>query len=153
MAKITLSNGVVFEGTVAECNEFKQMQENGQIATTVSSPKKPKKGDGNATPQPTVEKAVSLKQTLYSTNIKDYEPKKVGGFYKWGKKGDTVKSRNYRAMMTAYCYAVATKGKALGCYDSKGNKICDFDEIKAAYEKAKAAFQKAYPYVKTADRK
>ena len=112
------------------------------------------KGKGNAVAvQPKVEEKVSLKQTLYSTNIKDYEPKKVNGFYKWGKKGDTVKSRNYRAMMTAYCYAVATKGKALACYDSKGNKVCDFDEIKGAYEKAKAAFQKAYPYTKMADRK
>lgn len=120
--------------------------------STLEKGNKPQSGRGNAT-QPKVEEKVNLKQTLYSTNIKDYEPKKVDGFYKWGKKGDTVKSRNYRAMMTAYCYAVATKGKALSCYDSKGNKICDFDEIKGAYEKAKTAFQKAYPYVKTADRK
>ncbi len=118
-----------------------------EIGSTVQPPKK---GNGN---NKVVEEKVSLKQTLYSTNIKDYEPKKVNGNYKWGKKGDTVKSRNYRAMMTAYCYAVATKGKALACYDSKGNKVCDFDEVKGAYEKAKAAFQKAYPYVKMADRK
>lgn len=110
-----------------------------------SKPTTSAKGKPSATATPTV------KVSGFSTNIKDYEPKKVDGFYKWGKKTDTIKSRNYRAMMVAYCYAVATKGEALGCYKD-GKKVCDFDDIKEAYYKAQADFKATYKYTKVADR-
>jgi hypothetical protein len=93
----------------------------------------------------------TIKVSGYSTNIKDYEPKKVNGFYKWGKKTDTVKSRNYRAMMVAYCYAVSTKGKALSCYEGK-TKLFEFDNIKEDYYKAQEKFKATYKYIKTSDR-
>ncbi len=93
----------------------------------------------------------SIKVKGYSTDIKDYEPKKVNGFYKWGKKSDTVKSRNYRAMMVAYCYAVATKGKALSCYEGN-TKLFEFEDIKADYYKAQEKFKSTYKYIKTSDR-
>ena len=88
----------------------------------------------------------------YSTKIADYEPKKVDGFYKWGRKTDTIKSRNYRAMQIAYCYAVATKGQAISsdeCFNL-GLEI-DYSE-NGAYAKAKAKFHEKFVYIKKADR-
>ena len=88
----------------------------------------------------------------YSTKLTDYAPKKVDGFYKWGKKTDTIKSQNYRAMQIAYCYAVATKGKAISsdeCY-KMGIQV-DYAEG-SAYAKAKESFKKKYVYIKKADR-
>lgn len=99
-----------------------------------------KKGRGSAT------------ATKYSTKIADYEPKKVDGFYKWGKKTDTMKSKNYRAMQIAYCYAVATKGQAVSsdeCFNL-GIEV-DYSEG-SAYGKAKAQFKKKFVYIKKADR-
>ena len=79
----------------------------------------------------------------YSTDIKDYEPKKsADGNYNWS---------SYKAKRTDYCYAVATDGKALGCYE-KGVKVVDFKDIETAFNKAKADFSKKYKYVKVADR-
>ncbi len=90
--------------------------------------------------------------TKYSTKLADYEPKKVDGFYKWGKKTDTIKSRNYRAMQIAYCYAVATKGQAISSDECLNLGIeVDYAE-NGAYKKAKAQFTKKYIYTKKADR-
>ena len=90
--------------------------------------------------------------TKYSTKLSDYEPKKVDGFYKWGKKTDTIKSRNYRAMQIAYCYAVTTKGQAISSDECLNLGIeVDFSE-NGAYKKAKAQFTKKYIYTKKADR-
>ena len=81
--------------------------------------------------------------TAYSTNIKDYEPKKsADGNYVWA---------SYKAKRTDYCYAVATKGKALGCYE-KGVKVVEFSEIEEAFNKAKTDFSAKYVYIKKADR-
>lgn len=94
----------------------------------------------------------SATATKYSTKLADYEPKKVDGFYKWGKKTDTIKSQNYRAMQIAYCYAVATKGQAVSsdeCF-KMGIKV-DYAEG-SAYAKAKESFKKKYVYIKMADR-
>jgi hypothetical protein len=95
-------------------------------------------GRGNATATKT--------ETRYSTALKDYEPKKgADGHYIWGRKTDTVKSRNYLAMQKAYCYAVATKGQAISsneCY-KLGIEV-DYDK---SYNKAKADFKKKYVYV------
>ena len=89
----------------------------------------------------------------FSTDLKDYEPKKVDGFYNYRKtKKDTIKSRNLVVMRKAYCYAVATNGQAIdsnGCY-KLGIEV-DFSP-NGAYYTAKAEFDKAYPYTKKADR-
>lgn len=90
--------------------------------------------------------------TKYSMKIADYEPKMKDGNYIWGKKTDTIKSKHYMAMQKAYCYAVATKGKAITsdeCF-KMGIEV-DFAEGKA-YSKAKAEFKNKYKYVKKADR-
>lgn len=111
-------------------------------ATTV----KPNEGKGRGSA--TGKKA----EGKYSTKIADYEPKKVDGFYKWGKKTDTIKSKNYRAMQIAYCYAVATKGQAVSsdeCF-KLGIEV-DYAEGKA-YAKAKAQFKQKYVYTKKANR-
>lgn len=89
--------------------------------------------------------------TKYSTSLKDYEPKKgADGHYIWGRKTDTVKSKNYRAMQTAYCYAVATKGQALTSGEAHNLGIeVDYEN---AYNKAKADFKKKYVYVAKKER-
>ena len=91
------------------------------------------------------------KTAKYSTAIKDYAPKKdADGHYIWGRKTDTIKSKHYLAMQKAYCYAVATKGKAITsneCY-KLGIEV-DYDK---AYNKAKADFKKKYVYVAKGDR-
>ena len=96
-------------------------------------------------------KEVKKKEAKYSTSLKDYEPKKGNdGQYIWGRKTDTVKSRNYLAMQKAYCYAVATKGKAITsdeCY-KLGIEV-DYDK---SYNKAKEDFKKKYVYVAKASR-
>lgn len=115
-------------------------------ATTVST----KRGRASATANEG--KKTEAPKTKYSTKITDYEPKKVDGFYKWGKKTDTLKSRNYRAMQIAYCYAVATKGQAISsdeCLDL-GIEVDYADN--GAYKKAKAQFTKKFVYTKKADR-
>lgn len=90
--------------------------------------------------------------TKYSTKLADYEPKKKDNNYIWGKKTDTIKSKHYIAMQKAYCYAVATKGKAITsdeCY-KLGIEV-DYSE-NGAYGKAKAEFKKKYVYIKKAER-
>ena len=86
------------------------------------------------------EKAIKL----LSTKVEDYEPKKDdNGNYIW---------QSYKKNRTRFCYAIATNGKAYGCYDKDGNKVADFDDIKTDYEKAKAKFEKKFKYIKKADR-
>ena len=95
--------------------------------------------------------ATTKQATKYSTSLKDYEPTKgADGHYIWGRKTDTVKSKNYLAMQKAYCYAVATKGQAITsneCY-KLGIEI-DYDK---SYNKAKADFKKKYVYVAKGER-
>ena len=78
----------------------------------------------------------------YSTDLKDYEPKKKGGFYDWA---------SYKAQRTGFCYAYCTGGKALGCFED-GKRVCTFDQIEEEYAEAKKLFEKKYKYVKKADR-
>ena len=89
--------------------------------------------------------------TKYSTALKDYEPKKgADGHYIWGRKTDTVKSKNYLAMQKAYCYAVATKGQAIASDEChKLGLEVDYDK---SYNKAKADFKKKYVYVAKGER-
>ena len=115
-------------------------------ATTVSTNR------GRASATANEGKKSEAPKTKYSTKIADYEPKKVDGFYKWGKKTDTVKSRNYRAMQIAYCYAVATNGKAISSDECLKLGIEVDHSDKSAYGKAKAQFKKKYIYTKKADR-
>lgn len=119
------------------------------MKTTTENPSYAKNGRGSATEN---EAPKTDAKTKYSMKIADYEPKKVGGYYKWGKKTDTIKSRNYMAMQKAYCYAMATKGQAITsdeCYNL-GIEV-DYSE-KGAYGKAKAQFKKKYVYIKNEDR-
>lgn len=115
-----------------------------------SGRKQESKARGNAKTEES-KKTKELK-TKYSTSLKDYEPKKGNdGYYIWGRKSDTVKSKNYLPMQKAYCYAVATKGQAITsdeCY--KMGLEVDFDK---AYNKAKADFKKKYVYVAKGSRK
>ena len=100
-----------------------------------------------------IRKEMAKKATSkYSTKLADYEPKKKDNNYIWGKPSDTIKSGHYMAMQKAYCYAVATKGKAITsdeCY-KLGIEV-DFTEG-GAYNKAKAQFKAKYIYTKKADR-
>lgn len=91
-------------------------------------------------------------KTKYSMSLADYEPKMKDGFYIWGKKTDTIKSKHYMAMQKAYCYAMATKGRAITsdeCYNL-GIEV-DYEEG-SVYAKAKANFKKKYVYIRKADR-
>lgn len=91
-------------------------------------------------------RGTKTEESKYSMNLKDYEPKKGNdGQYIWGRKTDTVKSKNYLAMQKAYCYAVATKGQAITsdeCY-----KLGIAVEYDKAYNKAKEDFKAKYVYV------
>jgi hypothetical protein len=56
------------------------------------------------------------------------------------------------ACRKAYCYAVATDGKAITSEEAfKAKLTIDFSE-NGAYYKAKAEFEKKFPYTKKADR-
>ena len=99
-----------------------------------------------------VSKKASLKTTSYSTAIADYEPTKKNGFYKWGKKTDTVKSGNYMAMRKAYCYAVASNGACITSDEAFKLKIKIDFSANSPYYKAKAEFEKKFPYIKASDR-
>lgn len=121
------------------------------LKSETKAPTSAKEGRKSATPNEG--KKTTPPTNKYSTKIADYEPKKVDGYYKWGKKTDTIKSKNYRAMQIAYCYAVATKGQAVSsdeCF-KLGIEV-DYSE-NSAYGKAKAQFKKKYVYVKVEDRK
>lgn len=76
----------------------------------------------------------------YSTNLKDYEPKKDDkGFYIW---------KSLEPKRKAYCYAKATNGMY-----NKFTKAIDISfEEGSPYKLAKAEFDKAYPYVKQSAR-
>jgi hypothetical protein len=121
------------------------------LKTTPTSGTKEKKptSRGNANESKKAETPKNTKKaeaTKYSIALKDYEPKKdTDGHYIWGRKTDTVKSKHYLAMQKAYCYAVATKGKALTSDECHKNNIeVDYE---VAYNKAKDDFKKKYVYV------
>ena len=78
----------------------------------------------------------------YSMKLADYEPKKNDGFYNWA---------SYKAKRTDYCYAVATNGKYLGCYEN-GKEVVKFADIEKKYYEAKKAFEKKFVYIKKENR-
>lgn len=126
MAKITLSNGAVFEGTAKECAEFQKACLSDKISD------KPKSGKGSGAAK---EKALK--------SLQDFEAKKgADGEYVW---------KSYKAQRMAYCYYVATKGKATSSNECYKQGI-EFDSIKADYEKAKAEYSEKFVYKKKADR-
>ena len=94
-----------------------------------------KKGRGSATSKKT-------KTAKYSTDLKDYEPKKKGGFYDW---------TSYKSNRTKFCYAYATSGRAISCFEN-GERYCTFEQIEGEYAEAKKMFEKKYIYTKKADR-
>lgn len=84
-------------------------------------------------------------KTKYSTKLSDYEPKgekTAKGYTNWA---------SYNAKRSDYCYAVATNGKYLGCYEN-GKKVVDFDDISKKYNEAKKKYEAKFVYVKKADR-
>ena len=96
------------------------------------------KGRNSATPN-------EAPKTKYSTKLSDYEPKgekTAKGYTNWN---------SYCSKRSDYCYAVATNGKYLGCYEN-GKKVVNFDDIEKKYNEAKAKFNAKYTYVKKADR-
>lgn len=110
--------------------------------TEKSKPTVSAKGTKKATP----------KLVGYSTKVEDYEPTIKDGFYKWGKKTDTLKSGNYMACQKAYCYAVATNGQCITSEEVfKAKLTVDYSE-NGVYNKAKETFKKKFPYIKKADR-
>lgn len=118
------------------------------MKATTANPKTANEGRKSATPN----EDKKTETAKYSMKLADYEPKKVDGFYIWGKKTDTIKSKHYMAMQKAYCYAVATKGKAITsdeCF-KMGIEV-DYAEG-SAYAKAKETFKKKFVYIKKADR-
>lgn len=117
----------------------------GALKTAPTTGTKKTTARGNAT------ESKKAEATKYSTALKDYAPKKgEDGHYIWGRKTDTVKSKHYLAMQKAYCYAVATKGKAITsdeCY-KLGLEV----KYDGAYNKAKEEFKKKYVYVAKGNR-
>ena len=90
-------------------------------------------------------KSAKPNEPKYSTNLADYEPKGEKtrkGYTNWN---------SYNAQRTKFCYAFATGGKALGCYEN-GKKVCDWEQIAEEYAEGKAIFEKKYKYVKKANR-
>ena len=105
------------------------------MKATTAKPTSTKKGRMAANPK--------KKTTEYSTNIKDYEPKKSSdGFYNWA---------SYKANRTKFCYAYATGGATQSCFD-KGERYCEFSQLEGDYNEAKKMFNKKYKYVKVTDR-
>lgn len=78
----------------------------------------------------------------HSMKITDYEPKKNDGFYNWA---------SYKAKRSDYCYAVATNGKYLGCYEN-GKKVVEFADIEKKYYEAKKKFEAKFVYIKKENR-
>lgn len=143
MAKITLANGTVFNGTAKECEAFMNAQasrknttkgsanKSKNTTTTRKSSKVATKGKGNTG------------DTLAKKALKAFAPKKSSdGEYSW---------KSYDAQRTHYCYYVATKGKAKSSKECKALGIY-FANIKDAYYKARADYEKQYVYVPIAER-
>ena len=88
-------------------------------------------------------KKVGTGAGAYSTDLKDYEPKKQDGNYNW---------TSYKAKCKAYCYAVATNGVANSYKKDIGIDFEEGSNFKKAYDKAKADFKATFKYIKKADR-
>ena len=99
------------------------------------------KGRKSATPN----EAKKPETSKHSMKLTDYEPKgekTEKGYTNWA---------SYKAKRSDYCYAVATNGKYLGCYEN-GKKVVEFDDIEKKYNEAKKKYEAKYHYVKKADR-
>lgn len=81
-------------------------------------------------------------KTKHSMKLADYEPKKNDGFYNWA---------SYKAKRTDYCYAVATNGKYLGCYEN-GKEVVKFEDIEKKYYEAKKKYEAKFVYIKKENR-
>lgn len=103
--------------------------------TSANTSRNTKKGRGS-------NEAKKSKAPKYSVDLKDYEPKKNGGFYNWA---------SYKSNRTKFCYAYATGGKTQGCFEN-GERYCTFDQIEDKYAEAKKIFEKKYKYTKKEDR-
>lgn len=121
----------------------------------------PKKTTATKTGTKTTAKKSSAKKTATAktevektvpTKLADFEPKKYDGFYRWGMKSDGFNQKSYMGMRKAYCVFKATDGQFLDSDKAyKAGIRIDYSE-KGKYAKAKAEFEKKYPYIKKADR-
>lgn len=133
MAKITLANGTVFNGTAKECEAFMNAQASRKKATTTH---KSSRGKGSVEYE-------ENRPTPKMKALKAFAPKvSSDGEYSW---------KSYDAQRTHYCYYVATKGKAKSSKECKALGIY-FANIKDAYYKARADYEKQYVYVPIAER-
>lgn len=105
-----------------------------------SAPSNKSRGSANEAP-----KKKAPTKPKYSVRLEDYEPKgekTKKGYTNWN---------SYNSQRTKFCYAFATSGKAVGCFEN-GKRVCSFEQIDEEYAEAKALFEKKYKYVKKADR-
>lgn len=128
--------------------EFTNAQEAAAFVKAMGNTKAPKP-TGKAAPQPKAEKTTKVQpkaEKLFSTDIKDYEPKAQDGNYAWA---------SYKAQRSHYCYAVATDGHCDknphgSKWAAEGNAVDYSPEGK--YYKAKAEFEATYKYITKANR-
>lgn len=130
--------------------EFANAQEAAAFVKAMGS-SKATKPTGKAAPQPKAEKVVKAKAPkepkLFSTDIKDYEPKAQDDNYAWA---------SYKAQRSHYCYAVATDGHCnsnpYGSDWANNGGTVDYSPD-GKYYKAKAEFEATYKYITKANRK
>lgn len=123
--------------------QFKDAQEAASFVKAMGKGNPAPTGTGATAPKQTTSKPVKL----YSTEVKDYEPKKdKDGHYIW---------QSYKAQRSHFCYAAATAGNCnsnpYGSAWAEAGNTVDYS-AEGAYHKAKAEFEATFKYTKKADR-
>ena len=132
-------NGITFKaGTMEDAVKM------AQLFTGASSSNQPVQGTGSkATSSKSTKQAAKEPKApkLYSTDLKDYEPKAQDGNYVW---------KSYKAQRSHYCYAVVTKGLVTSSKEAyeKGGEV----DYEVAWPKAKAEYEAVYKYITKAQR-
>ena len=127
--------------------EFTNAQECADFVKAMGSSKATKPCGAKA-PQPKAEAKVKTpkESKLFSTDIKDYEPKAQNGNYSWA---------SYKAQRSKYCYSVATDGHCnanpYGSEWAANGGVVDYSP-NGKYYSAKAKFEATYKYITIANR-
>lgn len=130
--------------------EFTNAQECAEFVKAMGS-SKATKPTGAKAPQPKAEKSKAKTQPkaeakLFSTDIKDYEPKAQDNNYSWA---------SYKAQRSKYCYSVATDGHCVanpyGSEWAANGGVVDYSP-NGKYYTAKAEFEATYKYITKANR-
>lgn len=142
MFKITIDGHHMEFTNAQECANFVKAMGSGK-ATKPCGAKAPK------TTQPKAEKTPKVQpkaEKLFSTDIKDYEPKAQDGNYSWA---------SYKAQRSKYCYSVATDGHCVanpyGSEWASNGGVVDYSP-NGKYYTAKAEFEATYKYITKANR-